>query len=570
MGRNYNTNQLTAMKRAYIAVFNGFEEGISDEDKVARMTAAVEAVREYPGKFSGEDDVLADRRRGISGDDAAAYIDRLSEHLKGIGFTCDGRSVKGKFKQIYMMHGEMNSSDTDKGVEDSSPAEDNADAAAAGQPGVDDGSDKVTENKITAQERNEKSMEQTMNSYDRNLQGEGGTTVSFGEEMGQDNSADLLKSINDAAAKKTEQVAKGSNVNASTLSTTAVRKRTKDTESERKARADNTRVERLVLSTKPQLSRLRDGKDAKGHIPAESWERIFRKFCENTGCKEKGDGSYEFSSEHLAPGEEENAKAMLEILMSARDNPVFEIEINESKSAGAIKGFMVNYGDAGRSTEYVTKDELRNYILANTSGYVRSAVSGTIMQISGARGVSASKNKKRKTSDNLVDLTNVTDIKDIVILKIIGRKAMVDAATEQNNYVEYWREIDERQVEELPGCRSAVSVKCIKKPDKAGEASKKFTYRLPLVAPMYKTVVSNESLRAKFGEGGGIGQSFNPDDAKQVESLFNNLQELLALAADAKQISTAGGLDILADIRKDAAGVGEATKNEQADAVGSF
>lgn len=520
---DYNEKQKKFMRSAYKFIFNLSDEDLSAKEHRQRMVDAINEVHQYTGTFEGEDQVLAEARRQIKTDSAGQFITDLSEHFKKL---YPEMKKKSSYKLLYEMYNRMNTSDT--GSDSNSPKENNVDAATQGQSDLgNDDSDKMKTNEIVVQGMEEEEMAKTWDEAANEMQ------QGLGADEGEQS---ILGALNDKANASGTTVAKGSNVKPSDISSKAARDVLEKTQAERNTRSMNTVATKLVISTIPQKDRLVNAENAKGYIKPEAYDRVFRKFCEVTGCKEVQKDVYEFQDNKLQPGEQENARNMLNLLIAVKTNPNTPIDINESKSTGTIKGFEVKM--EGEAPKYMEKDAIRDWMVRNTSGFI-AGMDGAALQIAKAGAVKEKKNKK--PSDKAINVTEIQDANKIMILKVTNRKDMM--ANDKN--IVYWKDKVGDEQEEASGCKSALAVKCYGKKD---NVQTNITYRLPLTALMYKTAVIDENIKAVFQESKGLGVKFDINSETDKEKQFNELQEVLALLADSK-VESEGISALINDIK---------------------
>lgn len=539
MGVQYNEKQLANMQAAYQVIFGLTEKEVSTKEHQKRMREAIKDVHQYAGCFENEDETLAARRRAIPTDSPTNFVQALVKHFKML--YPNRFKSKSMYKVLYEMYSSMNSSETEKGRENE-PVGNNVDAATAGRPGVDGDSDKETNNEITEKERKEDEMAKTLEDSLKEIKN---GTLTPAANDGEPSMEEIKKAGNGTT------VVKGSNVKAPDAMNAAARKDAEAKAEILTSNSMNTLVEKFIISTRPLEQRLKEGKSAKGWIPEAAWERVFKKFCENTGYNPD---SKAFEGDKLAQGELDNAEKMLAQLKAAEADKTQTFDINESKSTGSIKGFSVKKPGAGDAM-YLKKDELRDYLFNETRGFVRTAVEGSVVQLAKAKSLATA---QKKASDALVSCEDIKDTSGLVTLKVTGRQDMIDA-DKGGSHIMYWREVDEKETEEAAGCKSAISVKCRKR-SKDGEKIIDYTYRLPLTALMKKTQVKDEGLKAKFGEAGqGIGHKFDPNDAGDLKKLDELMFNVYAVAA-------ASGINNsrVNDIRNLAASAEQAVNNEVA------
>lgn len=482
----FSKSTLSSMKSAYKRIFGLTDKDLADPEHKKIMESALESVWKYSGNFEGEPDTLADKRRALTSPSKGNVVD-LAAHFKNM--------YPGKYSKlsnwdiIYTIFARMNSSEQDETDE---PVMNEVEETTAEQSQLAENDSDTKNTEITVQ--NEKEIENM-----KNIENERAT------EQPRIN-IDALRNAGAPA---------GANVKSTVNMQQAARDEVNDTRTSRQANSDGSTVTRIILSSRPQKDRLENGEATKGHIAKDSIKKVRDKFVENTGYNET-DGSFS----KLVAGQEENAHAMLDALAAAEADPDYEFDINPSKSVGSVKGLEIKKPDG--TVELQKKEETINYLLNQTAGYIKAVTAGALARVKVASAFRTS--KKKKASEKLVNISEVQSVGEIAILQLDNKKLLL----EDESAHAYWQNILP-EIEEQSGCKSALSVKCVKKGKDGKDTT--YTYRLPLVARMHKQDVTDADLDAKFGKPNRVGRAFditNKEDMAKHEADFISMIALLA------------------------------------------
>lgn len=524
MSIQFNKNAISLMKASYKRILGLSSTEIESVEHQESMLSALETVWQYAGNFENETDKLAEKRRSLTSPGKGNVTD-LATHFKKL--------YPDKFKKltnwdiIYTIYIRMNSSEQEEVDE---PVRNEVEETTAEQPQVaKDDSDTKNMTEITVKE-NEKENE-TMKNIDEERKNGGDINV-------------------DALRKKAAQTGtSASNAKVNTNVQEASRQSVQEQSQSRLANTEGTVMTKIVLSTRPQEQRLEKGLDTKGHIPEASFEKIFNKFVENTGYNAE---TGEFTK--IASGESENAKAMLAALQAAKADPDYEFAINPSKSTGTVKGMQLQKADG--STGYEPKEAIVDYLINNTLGFFGASVPNVAVRVQMAKTVKKAVNGSGKPSDKVVDFNTITKTSQVASYQISNKAEMLKSEAT----VAYWKET-KAEIKEQSGCKSALSVKCIK--TDANGNQRTYTYRLPLFARMHETAVTDKELEKVFGLPETLGASWDITKEADRKKATDELTDLIAVMASV-QINSADN-PLVADIRNRAAATEQADDEKQAE-----
>ena len=497
----YNKATRNNMRMAYKRVFGVAEKELNKKSHTSIMENAIIDIRNYAGLFDGESQELAEKRHAIdsvekgNATDIVAYFKKLyPEDFK----------KSSNWDVVYIMYSRMDLSSPAEPVR--SNVEDTA------EPVTDDSNKLTQTNNSSSREKENKKMAVSLDEARKQAQG--------------------------------ATVTQGSNVKPNDNISQAARDAVRDEKTSLQAKSQGTTATKICLSTRPLVQRCVAEDKAVGVIPEKCWDKTYGTFKEKLGYVESTD-----TFTKLADGFEEAARNMLQMLKAAKEDPNYTIAINKSKSTGTVKAIKLQKTD--NTEQFYTKDQVRDFLLHETLGYIATTVPNTDVHIAKGRKVSG-----KKPSDKAVNIGDLNNLNDIVILKFCNRN---DFQANGANVV-YWKEnLTEHKL--TPGVKSELAVKF--HPKNAPEKTQ--TYRLPLWCDMYETVATDEELIALLGKGNKtIGQQvafdFNSEDA--IKGAMEQLAEIRALVA-----SSAVGNDVQSeDIRAKATAAEKATDKEAEEA----
>lgn len=474
---NFSKSTINNMQIAYKRVFNVTNKDLETDAHKNIMETALTAVWKYSGNFEDETDALADYRRDLQGIDAGK-IKSLADHFKKM-YPAEFEKT-ANWDIIYIMYTRMTSSKSQVEVVEE-PVKNNVDDTA--EPVTKDDSDITNKNN-----QKEEEINMGINLEDAKKKAMGNTSVAAG--------SNVKPSDNLAKAAKDKVNDDGAALKANTLGTTATK---------------------MILSTRPLVERLVDGEKAVGFIAEDKIEDTWKKFCDVTGYSESTDA---FDPEKIETQEVDNARKVLDFLKSAKVDKGITTPVFISKNAsGSTKGFVITLPSGETNTW--DKEEVRDYIFSKTAGAIKTGNASATLHV--AKSALVSSGKKNKPSDKAVNISEISDMGKIVVLKINQRAALM----EDKSCVAYWKELSAEHKDQT-GAKSALSFKY--KAVRNGEV-KNMTFRLNLVADMYVTQVTDEEFLKKWGSGEGVRGSQQPIDLTNADVMAAQLEKLAELRA---------------------------------------
>lgn len=481
-------NNRKVLELAYSQVNNVSKSELENREHQEAIDKALTSVWSYEGLYDGENETLRERRLDLDSPKDGECTE-LAQHFKEL--YPEEFMGEPAWSIIFTMYNRMKILSNEETGEGS---------GSISSETVELAGNSDTNNTIL---KNEKEKE-TMAKFDSKASEMNGESL---DELQAAISTKGLGSDIDAGAKP---------VATNKVTIDEARKSLEKDQAERLNTTKSTIVEKVVKSGPKATERAVAGEQASGTV--SNPEATFAKFCEKFGA-DVSTGEVRFKN--VAPGSQEDALAIYNALLKAKEDPEAVFPAYISKNEGTIKGVKVVDGKG--EVSYLTLKDLITFIATKAMGVLNTPDPAVQLQLQKARKTSSKKSAgtglAKKTPEGL---------KGIATVRFTDRKkAVSDMAVNH-------KELDKTDVAARAGFKSVMKAQYIRhKATEDGEDTVQ-TYRFPLNVEQYGLVVVDEAMKAIYGDGSrGIGNVVAPIDITESENLSKMLNEIIGVVAEA-------------------------------------